>query len=94
MESKPDLYNKNTKRKEIVDYCERLEFKLQQEEDSQKYLPWLLYIVFLLSFLWGAGIVRVGMELLNEKAFDWFIMIIIIIVLLPFIYLFGKTIIK
>ena len=92
---KLNLYNKNTKRQDIIDYGDKLEFRLQQEKDSQKKLGfWLHYLTFIFSFLIGAAVVRIGMEMLNRNSFEWFILVVIIIVLSPIAYLFIKEVTK
>jgi hypothetical protein len=53
---------------------------------------YLLYVVFLFSFLIGGALVRVGTELLSKTAFDWYLLIIVVIALSPIVFLFLKEI--
>jgi len=95
MENKPDLYNKDTKRQEIVDYCERLEFKLQQNLDFEKRFGfWLHYLAFLFGFLFGGAVVKMGVELLSRSDFEWYILLVVVIVLLPVPYYLLRKVLK
>lgn len=88
---KPDLYNKSVKKRELVEYIEKIEHRLQTAQDNErKMLPWVLYLVFFLSFIIGAGVISIGIYNLNGQLLDWFILIIIIVLLSPIVYLLIK----
>jgi hypothetical protein len=94
-DDKINPYDKNTNRQDLINYCERLEFKLQQEKEfKKKFGLWEHYVTFLFSFLCGGAVVRTGMELLSRKGFEWYLAITILIALLPGVYLFLKEIAK
>lgn len=60
-------------------------------KDKNNLVVWLYYSVFLFGFFLGGGLIRIGMELLNEKHFEYFLLVILSTTLAPiFIYFVSK----
>ena len=91
--NKTNIYDKDVSKQDIIEYCENIEYRLEQSKDK-KPMYYLLYVVFIFSFLIGGTLVRVGTELLSKTAFDWYLFIIVVISLSPIVFQFLKTIYK
>ena len=63
---------------------------MTEKGQQNKFGICLFYVIFLFGFLLGGGVVRVGMEILNTKGFEWFILVVLVFLLSPIAYLYIR----